>query len=226
MQDFDNLPVPSRGDGRRRVDPEEAWSLWAGMGPTRSYSAVAKELGVADSTILRLARKGGWDRRLAQLEKPVREDEEKKLQVAIREMNDRYLSIAKGLAEKGAEALAYLVPDSVPQALKMIDLAAKLERQALGEPDSKKVVTIEQVLRERFEALVVHEEGPREVEAIERPRLTIDVPDLGDEDDDADEGYEELDSQEPPSKPLSEHPSKERTGSMFDALRQPKDGDE
>ena len=215
MQDFDDLPVPSRGgDGRRRVNPEQAWTLWAGMGPTRSYSAVAKELGVADSTILRLARKGGWNRRLTALEKPVREDEDKKLQVAVREMNERYLSIAKGLAEKGADALAYLVPDSVPQALKMIDLAAKLERQALGEPDSKKTLTIETILRDRFEALVLHEDGPRTIDVQPRRQVAIEIPDLDSDDEEPSDGEPETAADPKPTQGLG----------MFDALRR-KNGD-
>ena len=67
---------------------------------------------------------------------------------------------------------------------RLVEVGARLERTALGEPESKKTLTIETILRERFEALVAHDE-PRTIEAEIRPRrqVTIDVPDLDSDDE-------------------------------------------
>ena len=104
-------------------------------------------------------------------------------------MNERQVQLAQDLVRKGADSLVYLEPTSVAEALRLCEVGAKLERQALGEPESRKTLTIETILRERFEALIVHDDA-RTVEAEVRPRrqVTIDVPNL---DDDDDEGGDE-----------------------------------
>lgn len=178
-----------QGDARRRVDPEAAFRVWSAMGSgARSYAAVARHFDVADSTILRLARRGSWDKRLAMIEAPVRDEADEQLRVAVREMNDHHIKVAQDLVRKGADALCYLEPSSVPEALRLIEVGSKLERQAMGEPESRKTLTIETILRERFEALVSYDE-PRSIDAEVRPRrqVTIDVPSLDDDDEGGDE---------------------------------------
>lgn len=95
-------------------------------------------------------------------------------------MNARHIEVARHLVEKGAEALCLLEPTSVAEALRLVETGAKLERQARGEPESRKQLTIEMILRERFEALVVHaaEQGQSQDEAPRRAHITVDVPDL------------------------------------------------
>ncbi len=188
LQKPDPVVRASQGDARRRVDPEAAFRVWSAMGSGRSYAAVAREFDVADSTILRLARRGSWDKRLALIEAPARDEADEELRLAVREMNDHHIKVAQDLVRKGADALCYLEPSSVPEALRLIEVGSKLERQARGEPESKRTLTIETILRERFEALVAYDE-PRTIEAEIRPRrqVTIDVPDL---DSDDDEGVE------------------------------------
>ena len=176
---------PSRGDLRRRVDAEQAFRLWAAMGATRSWAAVADHFGCASSTILRMAKRGGWEKRLAMIEAPAREEADEELRVAVREMNQRHVEVARNLVTKGAEALCYLEPTSVAEALRLVECGSKLERAAMGEPESRKTLTIETILRERFEALVSYDE-PRTIEAEIKPRrqITIEVPSLDDDDDD------------------------------------------
>lgn len=188
------LPTTRRsaGDRRRRLaDPEAAFRTWAAMGASRSYTAVAQEFGVADSTVLRLARRQCWDKRLAALERPAQEAGDEQLRQAVQEMNERHIAVARKLVEKGAEALCLLEPSSVAEALRLVETGAKLERQARGEPDSKKQVTVETILRERFEALVVHDTA-RVSDPRHRRCVTIDVPHLGD--DECDVGSEQLDA--------------------------------
>lgn len=190
MKNRENTPVPSRGDGRRRIDPEAAFQTWAAMGAARSYSAVAREYGVADTTVLRLAKKGGWDKRLALIEAPARAESDERLRAAVKEMNERHIDVARDLVQKGADALCCLVPASVSEALRMIETGSKLERQAHGEPDSKKTLTIETILRDRFEALVVADDC-RTID-VEQPRtVDIEIPDL---DADGDESEAERSS--------------------------------
>ncbi len=167
----------SAGDRRKKVDPEQAFKLWAALGPTRTYSEVAREMGCEDSTILRMARRMAWDKRLARIEAPQREQDEDELRQLVQEMNARHIEVARVLVTKGIEALQYLEPTSVAEALRLVETGAKLERQARGEPDSKKQITVEAILRERFKELVVE---PADQPA--RPRITVvDVPDLDDD---------------------------------------------
>lgn len=178
----------SKGDLRRRLDPQAAFTYWAALGPTRSYAAVAREFGVQDSTVLRRAKRMKWDERLARIEAPQREEDEQKLREAVADMNTRQVQLAQDLVRKGADSLVYLEPTSVAEALRLCEVGAKLERQALGEPESRKTLTIETILRERFEDLVAHNE-PRTIDAEFRPRrqVTIDVPNLDDDDEGGDE---------------------------------------
>lgn len=148
---------------------------------------MADEFGVADSTVLRLARRQCWEERFVALERPVKEAGDEMLRQAVQEMNERHIAVARTLVEKGAEALCLLQPSSVAEALRLVETGAKLERQARGEPDSKKQVTVETILRERFEALVVHEDA-RTIDAQSRRMVTIDVPSLGDADSGDEEG--------------------------------------
>ena len=163
--------VASKGDLRRKLDPQAAFTYWAALGPTRSYAAVAREFGVQDSTVLRLARRMKWDARLAAIEAPARAENEEQLRVAVREMNERHCETARALVTKGVEALVYLEPTSVAEALRLCEVGAKMERAGMGEPESRKTLTIETILRERFEALIVHDDA-RTVEAEVRPPTT------------------------------------------------------
>jgi hypothetical protein len=115
-------------------------------------------------------------------------------------MNERHIEVARKLVEKGVEALCLLQPSSVAEALRLVETGAKLERQARGEPDSKKQVTVETILRERFEALVVHD-NTRVIEEQPRRILTIDVPSLGDDDcDRASDHLGDTDGQRSPDR--------------------------
>ena len=77
------------------------------------------------------------------IEAPARDEADEELRVAVREMNDHHIKVAQDLVHKGADALCYLEPSPVPEALRLIEVGSKLERQARGESESKRTLTIE-----------------------------------------------------------------------------------
>lgn len=62
--------APSRRRNRhpRKVDRDEAFAYWAGLGPDRKYAQVARFFGCAESSVKRWAREEGWVARLEELE--------------------------------------------------------------------------------------------------------------------------------------------------------------
>ncbi len=52
----------------RRKIPDNAFDFYFGLGPSRSYQAVADEYGVTKRAVTKLATKERWQKRLEELE--------------------------------------------------------------------------------------------------------------------------------------------------------------
>ncbi|MEO0652302.1 MAG: hypothetical protein AAFZ65_16640, partial [Planctomycetota bacterium] len=81
----------------RRIPAEEAFSYYAGLGPDRSYSAVAERFGATKRGVTKLAHRDGWKERLAKIEARNREKADERIADSLDEMNERHLRIAKAL---------------------------------------------------------------------------------------------------------------------------------
>jgi hypothetical protein len=92
---------------KRKLPPEEAWRFWVGLGPTRTYVAVATRFGVSDVAVSRHANRHGWKARLAEIERRGSEaadkafvrDRVETIRVAERVAHQAALAYARRLAD-------------------------------------------------------------------------------------------------------------------------------
>lgn len=149
--------------------PDSALAFYISLGPTRSYTTVAKHFGVTRRAVQTRASVEGWSATVAAIEADARERLAQEAAANVAEMDQRHLAIAKVLQAKGLEALRSAPISSTADALKAVDLGIKNERLVRGEPNH--VITVEAVTRREIEDL-----------------LLVEAEEVDDEDDDEDEG--------------------------------------
>ena len=89
----------------KRKLPAEAFDFYLGLGVGRSYSQVAEHYGVSKGAVTALAKRDGWQGRLAKVEAEARSKSTAKAVESLEQVNDRHLRIARSLQAKALEAL-------------------------------------------------------------------------------------------------------------------------
>lgn len=120
----------------KRKIPDEAFTFYAGLGPDRSYQAVADRFGVTKRSVTRCAVRESWQERLKAIEEKSRERTDERIADSLDEMNDRHLRIAKALQSKALQALKVFPLDQARDVIRALDLGVKQERPMRGEPDA------------------------------------------------------------------------------------------
>jgi hypothetical protein len=131
--------------------PDDAFQQYVNLGPTRSYDALAKRLGVAKRSITRLAARERWQERLAAIETQARERLDEKLVETIEAVNARHVKVFRAVLAKGLQALSAMPLSSAEAAVRAIEVAVRGERLVLGEPSDRSAVSFEEVARREFE---------------------------------------------------------------------------
>lgn len=135
--------------------PPEAFNFFAGLGPTRTFGAVASHFGVSLRTVMRRALIESWRQRLEDIEIKAREAVEKKVVETVAQMNDRHLRAMRIIQAKALEALKSLSLESAMDAVRALDLATKQERLIRGEPIERTAISIEETVRREYERWLV-----------------------------------------------------------------------
>ena len=135
-----------------RKIPLDSFEFYVGLGPNRSYAAVAKHFSVAKRSVAKHAAKHGWSRRLLEVERQARERGEERMVNALEEMSERHLKVAKLLQQKALEALRSMAIDTPMGAVRALDLGVRQERLVLGEPTDRNAIAIEDVIRREYQA--------------------------------------------------------------------------
>ena len=135
---------------RSRVPPD-AFDFYVGLGPERSYQAVADEFGVSKRAITRVATNEDWSGRLDKIERGAREKADERLQETLGEMNSRHLKMLRAVQGKAVEALRSLPMTSAMDAARAIDMTIKQERLVRGEPGDRMAHSVEEVIRREYE---------------------------------------------------------------------------
>lgn len=133
----------------RRKLPPEAFSFYAGLGPGRSYEAVAERFGVSKRAVTRLAHSEDWQRRVAEMETKARQGTEQRVQESMGEMHDRHLRMLRVIQTRALEVLRALPLDNAMDAVRALALTIREERMTRGEP-GEQGQDVEQVIREEY----------------------------------------------------------------------------
>ena len=135
--------------------PHDAFQLYFGLGPERSYQQVADRYGVSKRAVTKLATQGRWQERVAELERKAREGAEKKALETMEAMNLRHLKSLRVVQGKALEALRSMPLSSAMEAVRALDLAIRQGRLVRGEPSERTAVSVEDVIRREYERWMV-----------------------------------------------------------------------
>ena len=121
---------------RQPEETDNEWAVWVKYRsyypmPVPTWTALAKELGVSVSMVTRTANRWAFKARMIAWAKRVDSEGQEKRIVAIREMNDKQLSMAQRLHDKVSQAIdqidpALLRPNEITNLAKF---ATELERK-------------------------------------------------------------------------------------------------
>lgn len=152
-----------------RKIPPEALSFYLGLGPGRSYEAVAQHYGACKRSVVTLAKKEGWQKKVTEMEQRARERAEQKAGESLEEMNQRHLKTAQFLQRKALDALAGIPITEAMDAVRALKIGIEHERLIRGEPSERTAQQIEQVIRLEYERWMRPEGEARVVEVAEVP---------------------------------------------------------
>jgi hypothetical protein len=150
--------------------PPEAFEVWVGMGPGRTYDAVARRYGVSKTALANCAKRENWMQRLAKVEREAQLRAEQRVIESIDAMNERHLKVVQVIQGKALETLKNSPIDSAMDAVRALDLAIRHERLIRGEPSERTAVTTESVLKGQFERWMTEESETSEAESPEVER--------------------------------------------------------
>ena len=152
----------------RRKIPPDAFDFYFGLGPGRSYQAVAGEYGVTKRAVTKLAAKERWQDQIATLERKARENSDERKVDALQASHEQRLQALRMVLGKGLEGLRQTTIDSPGDAVRAIGLAVREIRVELGEPSDRTAVSIEDTIKREYERWMV---VGGEVVEDERPHL-------------------------------------------------------
>lgn len=142
------------GSGRlgrmKRIDDTEAFALYVAMGPTRSYRAVGETLGFATRSIEQHAADRTWQARLAEIEAQAARRSEDELVDVVAEMNRRQAEAGQRLQAQALAALEGRATfETARDAIRGLEVGARLERTARGEPAEHHELSVADVVRQQ-----------------------------------------------------------------------------
>jgi hypothetical protein len=137
--------------------PDSAFEFYVGLGPSRSYQAVADEFGVTKRAVTKRATAERWAARLAAMERESRERMAKRAEETLDEMNERHLRIAKALQAKAVDALRNAPLETTRDVIKALELGVKQERLVRGEPTDRNA--IEEITKRELRDLLTFEDA-------------------------------------------------------------------
>ena len=97
--------------------PPSAFEFYLGLGPGRSYQAVADNYGVTKRAITKHAAKERWQERLAELEAKARQTSDQKTLETLESMNVRHLKSIRVIQGKALETLKSMALNTAMAAL-------------------------------------------------------------------------------------------------------------
>ena len=131
--------------------PAEAFEHYVGLGPERSYQAVADRYGASKRAVTDLAKRKQWQERLRSIEQEARQRSEERLVENLEQMNERHLKTLQVVQRKALEALRRMDLGSAMEAVRALDICINKERLIRGEPSDRTELTMEHAIRKEYE---------------------------------------------------------------------------
>ncbi len=147
--------------------PPDAFEYYLGLGPGRSYGAVAEKYGVTKRAVTKLAAREKWQERILEIERKARRASDDKAAETLEQMNDRHLKSLRVIQGKSLEALKAMPLNTAMEGARCLDLAIKQERVIRGEPSDRSALTVEEKIRSEFENWLVPQADDDTEEAID-----------------------------------------------------------
>jgi len=149
----------------KRFDDNDAFALYVAMGPTRSYRAVGEAMGLVTRTIEAHAAQRQWQARLARIEAQAARRTEEHLVDLIAEMNHRQADAGRRLQEQALAALERQAKvETARDAIRGLEVGARLERTARGEPSDRHELSIADIIRAHHDRWLGAEDDEEEDE--------------------------------------------------------------
>ena len=116
----------------RHKIPPAAFAFYYGLGPGRTYAAVAKEFGVSVRGVTKRALKEGWRDRLARIEADARRKQDERAVEDVAAVDDKHLRMARAIQARALETLKSSPLGNGTAAVRALDVAIRIERAILG----------------------------------------------------------------------------------------------
>lgn len=135
----------------------EAFEHYFSLGIGRSYAQVAKDLGVAKSTIVERAKRENWQERVQEFERAARDVLLKDARTELAAVRERQLKAVRALLARALEALRDPEPGRAIRAASALQIALKHELLLVGEPTERNASIVEEVTKRELATLLMAE---------------------------------------------------------------------
>jgi hypothetical protein len=142
--------------------PDDAFEFYIGLGPDRSYQAVADHFAVTKRAVTNRARLEGWQKRVAEIEAKARQGAEQRLVETLEDMNTRHIKSLRIVQARALEALRNMPLQTAMEAVRALDVGIRQERLIRGEPSDRTAIQVEEVIRREYSRWMAAEEEGEE----------------------------------------------------------------
>jgi hypothetical protein len=137
----------------------DAFDFYVGLGPDRSYRAVAERYGVSKRAVTKRATREGWSERLAAIERAARAEADRRLTETLADMHGRHRRLLRAVSARVAAALRDYPLTSGMEAVRAAESLIRMERLLAGDATERTAVSVEQVTKSEIDRLLEVEPG-------------------------------------------------------------------
>ena len=127
--------------------PQDAFEFYVGLGPDRSYQAIADHFGVTKRAVTNRARRDEWQKSVAEIEAKARQGAERRMVETLEEMSSRHIKSLRIIQARALEGLRHMPLESAMEAVRALDIGIRQERLIRGEPSERTAINVEEVVR-------------------------------------------------------------------------------
>lgn len=138
----------------REIRLEEFFVQFVAQGAGRRYGALSKETGVPTSELIRHASKFLWRERIALIHNEVNTRTHEDLVESLADVNKRHVSKLKALQQKAFDFLDKHPLVKAQDAIKLVGMAIKMEREAYGLDKNSEQSRLQDLLETKLEKLL------------------------------------------------------------------------
>ena len=134
-----------------RKIPPDAFEFYFGLGPDRSYQAVADKYGVSKRAITSVASREGWQARMLKIDRESREKSDHRAVEALDAVREKHLGALQFVLGKAIEALRSMPLDTAMEAVRAIEMVIRQERLVRGDPTDRAEIDVAEVVKRESE---------------------------------------------------------------------------